>query len=37
MRRLNKPATAWAFQRVTTHPGQVLLEEFLREVQVYGG
>ena len=29
MRRVNRPNTGWAFQRVTTHPGEVLLEEFL--------
>jgi addiction module HigA family antidote len=30
MGRVNKPNTGWEFQRVTTHPGEVLLQEFLK-------
>lgn len=31
---MKKPATGWAFQRVTTHPGEVLLEEFLKPLEI---
>src|ERR1700730_12680444 len=34
MRRVNRPNTGWAFQRVTTHPGEVLLEEFLKPLGI---
>ena len=34
MRRVKKPDTGWAFQRVTTHPGEVLLEEFLKPLEI---
>lgn len=34
MPRLKKPATGWKFGAVTTHPGLVLLEEFLKPLQV---
>jgi antitoxin HigA-1 len=34
MRRTKRPDTSWAFQRVTTHPGEVLLEEFLKPLQI---
>jgi addiction module HigA family antidote len=34
MRRVKKPTTGWTFQRVTTHPGEVLLEEFLRPLEI---
>jgi addiction module HigA family antidote len=34
MRRVKRPATGWAFQRVTTHPGEVLLEEFLKPLEI---
>jgi addiction module HigA family antidote len=34
MPRLKKPATGWKFGTVTTHPGLVLLEEFLKPLQV---
>ena len=34
MRRVKRPATGWAFQRVTTHPGEVLLEEFLNPLEL---
>jgi antitoxin HigA-1 len=26
---INRPASGWKLQRVTTHPGEMLLEEFL--------
>jgi addiction module HigA family antidote len=29
-----KPTTGWAFQRITTHPGEVLLEEFLKPLEI---
>jgi addiction module HigA family antidote len=34
MPRVKKPATGWAGQRVTTHPGEVLLEEFLKPLEI---
>lgn len=34
MRRVKRPDTGWAFQRVTTHPGEVLLEEFLKPLEI---
>jgi antitoxin HigA-1 len=34
MPRIKKPATGWKFGAVTTHPGVVLLEEFLKPLQV---
>jgi addiction module HigA family antidote len=34
MHRVKKPTTGWAFQRVTTHPGDVLLEEFLKPLEI---
>jgi addiction module HigA family antidote len=34
MRRVKKPNTGWAFQRVTTHPGEVLLQEFLKPLAI---
>ncbi len=34
MSRVKKAATGWAFQRVTTHPGEVLLEEFLKPLAI---
>ena len=29
-----KPATGWKFSAVTTHPGVVLLEEFLKPLEI---
>jgi addiction module HigA family antidote len=34
MPRLKKPATGWKFGAVSSHPGIVLLEEFLKPLQV---
>jgi antitoxin HigA-1 len=34
MRPVNEPATGWPFQRLTTHPGEVLLEEFLKPLEI---
>jgi antitoxin HigA-1 len=34
MHRVKKPATGWGVQRVTTHPGEVLLEEFLKPLEI---
>jgi hypothetical protein len=34
MRRVKRPNAGWAFQRVTTHPGEVLLEEFLKPLEI---
>lgn len=34
MRRVKKPTAGWASQRVTTHPGEVLLEEFLKPLAI---
>jgi addiction module HigA family antidote len=34
MRRIKRPHTGWVFQRVTTHPGEVLLEEFLKPLEI---
>jgi len=31
---INKPATGWKFDAVTTHPGVVLLEEFLKPLDI---
>jgi hypothetical protein len=31
---LRKPATGWKFGAVTTHPGVVLLEEFLKPLEI---
>lgn len=31
---VKKPATGWRFRRVTTHPGEVLLEEFLKPLGI---
>ena len=28
-RQIRRPATGWVFERVTTHPGEMLREEFL--------
>jgi addiction module HigA family antidote len=33
MAKVKKPATGWAFQQVTTHPGEVLSEEFLKPLK----
>jgi antitoxin HigA-1 len=34
MRGVKKPDSGWAFQRITTHPGEVLLEEFLKPLEI---
>jgi addiction module HigA family antidote len=34
MPRVNKPAKGWPFERLTTHPGEVLLEEFLKPLEI---
>jgi addiction module HigA family antidote len=34
MGRVKKPTTGWAFHRVATHPGEVLLEEFLKPLEI---
>ncbi len=34
MPRFKKPATSWKFSAVTTHPGVVLLEEFLKPMGI---
>src|ERR1700729_1495592 len=34
MPRFKKPATGWKFSAVTTHPGVVLLEEFLKPLEI---
>jgi addiction module HigA family antidote len=34
MPRVKKPATGWKFSAVTTHPGVVLLEEFLKPLEI---
>ena len=34
MRRVKRPDTGWAFQRITTHPGEILLEEFLKPLEI---
>jgi antitoxin HigA-1 len=34
MRRVKRPETGWAIQRVTTHPGEFLLEEFLKPLEI---
>lgn len=34
MPRFKKPVTGWKFSAVTTHPGVVLLEEFLKPLQI---
>jgi hypothetical protein len=31
---ITKPATGWTFSAVTTHPGTVLLEEFLKPLEI---
>ena len=31
---IKRPPTGWAVQRVTTHPGEVLAEEFLRPLGI---
>jgi antitoxin HigA-1 len=31
---ITKPATGWAFSAVTTHPGTILLEEFLKPLGI---
>ena len=31
---INKPATGWKFSGPTTHPGAVLLEEFLKPLEI---
>jgi antitoxin HigA-1 len=31
---IKKPATGWKFSAVTTHPGTVLLEEFLKPLKI---
>jgi addiction module HigA family antidote len=31
---ITKPATGWKFSAVTTHPGTVLLEEFLKPLDI---
>jgi antitoxin HigA-1 len=31
---VKKPATGWKFSAVTTHPGVVLLEEFLKPLEI---
>ena len=34
MPRFKKPTTGWKFSAVTTHPGVVLLEEFLKPLHI---
>jgi addiction module HigA family antidote len=34
MSLIKKPATGWKFKGVTTHPGEVLLEEFLKPLGI---
>jgi addiction module HigA family antidote len=34
MSPIQKPATGWKFGAVTTHPGAVLLEEFLKPLSI---
>ena len=34
MRRVKRPNTGWAFQRVTGHPGEILVEEFLKPLGI---
>jgi len=34
MPRVKRPDTGWTFQRVTTHPGELLLEEFLKPLEI---
>jgi antitoxin HigA-1 len=34
MVKVKKPPTGWAFQRITTHPGEVLSEEFLKPLKI---
>jgi antitoxin HigA-1 len=34
MPRITRPATGWKFSAVTTHPGTVLLEEFLKPLKI---
>jgi antitoxin HigA-1 len=34
MPQVRKPATGWKFSAVTTHPGVVLLEEFLKPLEI---
>jgi addiction module HigA family antidote len=34
MHKISKPATGWTLQRVATHPGEVLLEEFLKPLEI---
>jgi addiction module HigA family antidote len=34
MRKISKPATGRTLQHVTTHPGEVLLEEFLKPLEI---
>jgi addiction module HigA family antidote len=31
---IKKPATGWKFSTITTHPGTVLLEEFLKPLDI---
>jgi antitoxin HigA-1 len=31
---IKKPATGWKFSTVTTHPGTVLFEEFLKPIAI---
>jgi antitoxin HigA-1 len=31
---INKPATGWKFNAITTHPGAILLEEFLKPLGI---
>ncbi|MGA8161364.1 MAG: HigA family addiction module antitoxin [Acidobacteriaceae bacterium] len=31
---IKRPAGGWQFQRVTTHPGEMLVEEFLKPLRI---
>ncbi|MGB6871267.1 MAG: HigA family addiction module antitoxin [Acidobacteriaceae bacterium] len=31
---IRRPAGGWQFQRVTTHPGEMLVEEFLKPLRI---
>ena len=31
---IKRPATGWPMERVTTHPGEVLLEDFLKPMKI---
>jgi addiction module HigA family antidote len=34
MGKIKKPAVGWALQRITTHPGEILSEEFLKPLKI---